>query len=382
VFQRLDAQLRSKISLLLLAMLGLFVFGACIGGGDDTAQAAALAPSAAQATPTPTPLPADAQASSTPTPTPVPEIAPLVSRADAEGAVLEAIAACTDGVAGGLGPTATGLRLFFDSSFQSLTRSWLIETNTADFAVTFGHWRVNEGGLLQASPVDRIAERIATSGLDCAYPSVLLEADPAPPRFVEPPVDIDPEAAEPVVVNEEPVGPVAIITSPDLAAIRVWSGVYSCSQDFPTLESFIARQDASNIWLVEGRTDVTSYGLWAVDAYTGDVEPRDERAKLVFASCDAGPIAVTGEQASVRVWVATYDCFGSPPPLIAFHAAQESPSRWVVEGRIELVDINTGASLGTTLYGLWLVETDTGAITGLDTAARATRIQDCFQPFL
>ena len=119
-----------------------------------------------------------------------------------------------------------------------------------------------------------------------------------------------------------------------------------------------------------------------MDGFTGDVEPSDERAKQVFGSCDAAPITLSGEQASVRVWVATYDCFGSPPPLAAFIAAQESPHRWVVEGRSALVDAATGLSLGSTLFGLWLVETDTGGITGLDTLARNVRSQECFQPFL
>jgi hypothetical protein len=378
---RHGTQRRGRIILLLLAMLSVMVFGACVGDGGDTVQAADLTQAVAQPTPTPTPAPM-AEPTPAPTPTPAPEIAPLVSRVEAEGAVLEAIASCTEGVAGGLGATSTGLRLFFDSTFLDLSRVWQIEANTADFSVTFGQWRVNEGGLLVAHPVDRVADRIANSGLDCAFPTVLLEADPAPPRFVEPAVVVDPDASvvdEPV---DEPAGPITLITSPDLAAIRVWSGVYSCSQDFPELSAFTARLDASNVWLVEGRTDVTSYGLWGVDAITGDVDPRDERARLVFASCDAGPIALTGDQAAVRVWVATYDCFGSPPPLIAFQAAQESPSRWVVEGRIELVDLETGASLGTTLYGLWLVETDTGSITGLDGFARNTRSLDCFQQFL
>lgn len=379
--QRQNVQRRSRIVLPLLAMLSAMVLGACVGGGgDETAQAAELTQHAVQPTATPTPVPVIPPVS--PTPTPTPTIPPLVSRIDAEGAVLEAIASCTEGVAGGFDAASTGIRLFFDSTFLSLSRAWQIEANTADFSVTFGQWRVNEGGLLQALPVDRVADRIATSGFDCAYPTVLLEADSAPPRFVEPVVVVDPSIEEPKVMEEEPTGPVALITSADLAAIRVWSGVYSCSQDFPALSSFTARLDASDVWLVEGRTDVTSYGLWGVDAITGDVDPRDERARLVFASCDAGPIAVTGDQAAVRVWVATYDCFGSPPSLDAFRSAQESPSRWVVEGRTELIEVETGASLGTVLFGLWLVETDTGSITGLDETARSLRSQQCFQPFL
>jgi hypothetical protein len=375
---RQKIQPRSRIVLPLLVAISALLLGACVGGGDETVQAAGPAPSVVQPTATPTPPPV----LPTPTPTATPEIPPLVTRVDAEGAVLEAIASCTDGVAGGLDSSSTAIRLFFDSTFLPLSRSWQIEANTADFTVTFGKWRVNEGGLLRASAIDRVADRIANSGLDCTYPTVLLEADAAPPRFVEPVLLMDPSAEEPDVIVEEPTGPVALITSADLASIRVWSGVYSCSQDFPALSSFTARLDASDVWLVEGRTDATSYGLWGVDSITGDVEPRDERAKLVFASCDAGPIAVTGAQAAVRVWVATYDCFGSPPALGAFTSAQESPSRWVIEGRTDLVDSEAGGSLGSILFGLWLVETDTGSITGLDATARGLRSQDCFQPFL
>ena len=263
----------------------------------------------------------------------------------------------------------------------------MVDVATIDFAVGFGRWRVEEAGLLAAFPDDRTARQIAAGGLECAYPTLLLEADPAPPRFVEPVVEAPPEVIPEPVEEPEPVvkvepEPVDLISSADLASVRVWSGVYRCSQDFPSLASFTAREDVGGVWLVEGRTAATSYGLWEVEAATGDVRPRDERARQVSASCDASPVALSGEQAVVRVWVATYDCFGSPPPLSAFTAAQESPHRWVVEGRVDLVDPATGVPLGSTLFGLWLVETDTGGITGLDSTARNVRSLPCFQPFL
>jgi hypothetical protein len=362
-----------KLALPLMAIALALVLGACVSGAAEPA----LASNAPQApAPTPTPVVEDVEPSAPdPTPTPIVEAGPLISRTDAEGAVLEAIGSCTEGVAlefSGIGE----LRLFFDSTFSSLSRAWVIEANSADFSVTFGTWRVNEAGLFAALPDDRIADRIANDGFDCAFPAVLLEADPAPPLFVAPLVVI-----VPTPVPEEPEAPDLLIASADLAAIRVWSGVYSCSQDFPELASFVARMDVGDTWVVEGRTDVTSYGLWSVDGFTGDVEPRDERAKQVFGSCDAAPITLSGEQASVRVWVATYDCFSSPPPLAAFIAPQESPHRWVVEGRTSLVDPETGLGLGSTLFGLWLVETDTGSITGLDSLARNVRSLECFQPF-
>ena len=216
------AQRTRRISLPLLAILGGLLLSACGGGDAEPVQAAALTQPAVE--PTPTPSIVDVPPSPTPTPTVVAEIPPLVSRTDAEGAVLEAISSCAEGVASVSSTTTSGVRLFFDSTFLSLGRAWQIEANTADFAVTFGQWRVNEGALLQAIAVDRVAERIANSGLDCAFPAVLLEADPAPPRFVAPEVILDPSAELLTGTGSESDGPVALITSADLASIRVWSG--------------------------------------------------------------------------------------------------------------------------------------------------------------
>ena len=361
-----------------IAVAGVLLFGGCVGGAEDPVFAQGIDPIT---TPTPTPPagPGEQQATPEPTPTPTPTpIPPLVSRSDAEGAVLDAIADCTDAVAlTGAGGAPGAVRLFFESEFSPVTRSWLIKVDTADFAVTFGTWRVNEGGLLLARAVDRIADRIANSGLVCEYPSVLLEADPAPPRFVAPPPLAEGELGE-----EEPEGPAMLIATSAHAAMRVWTGVYDCSQDFPDVASFIGREYVNGSWVVEGKSELTAYGLWEVDAYTGDVFPLDGLANAVVASCDATPIVLTGSQAAIRVWVASYDCYGAVPPrLEAFVAAQESPHRWVVEGRETTIDPLTGVILGQTLLGLWLVETDSGAITGLDASARSMRAQACFQTF-
>jgi hypothetical protein len=368
------------VGLLAAAALGL---AAC---GGDSAPAQASAPSAPfqSAEPASTPAPSATPTADVTVPQlevlPTPTFQPLITRSEAESAVLAAVSACAAGVSGG-GLQSEALRLFFESEYFPAHRAWEIEVTTSDFTVGFGRWRVNEGDLFAALPADRLADQIASSDFVCAFPAVLLEADPAPPRFVDVPPD-------PVAVDEEPIEeapadetPLDIITSGDLASIRVWAGVYNCSQDFPSLSSFIARRDVGGVWLVEGRTPVTAYGLWEVDAASGEVRARDDRARQVESSCDASPVALSGEQASVRVWVATYDCFGSPPPLAAFEAAQESPHRWVGEGRTALIDSATGA-MGATLFGLWLVESDTGALTGLDSTARNLRSQDCFQPFL
>ena len=229
-----DPEVGPHARLALMALAMALVLGACVSGATEPV----LASNAPQAlAPTPTPAVVDVEPSAPdPTPTPTVEAGPLISRADAEGAVLEAIEFCTEGVALEFFGVC-GLRLFFGSTFSSLSRAWLIEANSADFSVTFGTWRINEAGLFAATPDDRIAN----SGFDCAFPAVLLKADPAPPLFVEPPLAIVPSP-----VPDEPEAPELLIATADLAAIRVWSGVYSCSQDFPELSSFTARMDVSD----------------------------------------------------------------------------------------------------------------------------------------
>lgn len=48
---------------------------------------------------------------------------------------------------------------------------------------------------------------------------------------------------------------------------------------------------------------------------------------------------------------------------------------------IDLVSLESGTILGSTLYGFWLVETASGEITGLGATARNLRSLECFQPF-
>ncbi len=330
------------------------LLAACTGG-DEPAQAAPVQSPAAQTAPTPTPTPVPETIIATPTPF----AGPNLTRSEVEGLVLMEVSSCAT-LSNQAGAEGT-VRLFFDSEFDGETRSWVVESTTADASITFGIWRVDER-LRSATPDDATARGVASSRSQCATPIVLFDSEPTPPRFV--PITADGAPVEGEDTND-------LITSAELAAVRVWSGVYSCSQDFPELASFTARPDVGGVWLVEGRTPVTSYGLWEVEASSGAVTPRDDRASQVSASCDASPVALTGEQAKVRVWVATYDCFVSAPTLGSFTFAQESPHRWVVEGRGDQV-----------LYGLWLVDTDSGRITGLDQSARTIRAKPCFQTFL
>jgi hypothetical protein len=74
--------------------------------------------------------------------------------------------------------------------------------------------------------------------------------------------------------------------------------------------------------------------------------------------------------------------FMRPPSLAGSTRAQESPHRWVIAGRVDTVDPAWLQPVDTTLYGLWLVETDTGSITDLDSkrevcASRAASSRSC-----
>ena len=93
------------------------------------------------------------------------------------------------------------------------------------------------------------------------------------------------------------------------------------------------------------------------------------------------------------VWVATYDCFDDPKPTtLSFTAFQDTPQRWLVEGRdtivveVEVQRVVDGATetsieerTQTILYGLWLVDTNTAVITPWDQLATLTAFNACYQ---
>ena len=124
--------------------------------------------------------------------------------------------------------------------------------------------------------------------------------------------------------------------------------------------------------------------------------PLDELAIEAQATCasrETFPAVVSGEQAQLRVWIAIYDCYPRliegvghhhPPPIRRFHRLPGDPIRWVVEGLAETtleVTVDRPAQGGGTetsteertqanSYGLWDVDTNTGAIFPLDQEAR------------
>ena len=157
----------------------------------------------------------------------------------------------------------------------------------------------------------------------------------------------------------------------------MWVSMYGCYDHFPQLSSFTATPDGPTRWIVEGRSPDTSYGLWLVDALTGAITPSDRIAEQASENCTPTTVVVTAKQAALRVWLAAYECFLPRPESSVFVASQDSPQRWIVEGRS--VDLTTDPPT-ITLYGLWLVDTDTGDIQAWDQVARqAAANVSCFK---
>ena len=153
------------------------------------------------------------------------------------------------------------------------------------------------------------------------------------------------------------------------AVLLVWVEVYSCFQALPRLSDFEANQDAKGDWIVEGKAEDASYGLWKVKALTGTVSALDLVARQAVAGiCSPSQAVLTSEQASLRVWIATYRCFTPPLLFSVFEGKQVRPQEWIVEGRA-----------GASLYGLWLVDADTAEIIPWDALAQTVFAQPCFQ---
>ena len=204
---------------------------------------------------------------------------------------------------------------------------------------------------------------------------------------------------------EPPPPPEPVVTTAEAAALRVWISVYNCYDHFPEDSSFLAFQFTPTSWTVEGKSPITHYGLWEVDAFAGTISPKDELAIEAQSTCDEKetfPAVVSDLQAEIRVWIAVYDCFPMavegesdiPTPNDDFFTAfQESPVRWVVEGKGEtdrVVEVTvteqgvtetfTQGASPLSYYGLWEVDTNTGTITARDAVARDIQALSCFNP--
>lgn len=180
----------------------------------------------------------------------------------------------------------------------------------------------------------------------------------------------------------------------------MWSRVFSCYDNFPALQSFTANQEPDGNWIVVGLSDTTQYGLWRVNAVTGEARALDLQASRAATNCssrDAGAdvAGIPQSTAALRVWSSVYDCFTPSPEFSSFVVRLESSKLAIVEGRGETtVDVEVQRIVsGTTetfteervervFYGLWLVNRNGLVITPWDAVARSTAIKSCYQdPF-
>ena len=182
--------------------------------------------------------------------------------------------------------------------------------------------------------------------------------------------------------------------------------IFDCYDHFPELASFTAHEDAPHGWVVEGNSAITHYGIWQVDAQTGEITPSDILAIQASATCrqpaaavvarpqsDASfPAVVTLEQAELLVWFAVYDCFSPNPKSTAFTAFQDNPQRWLVEGKDTVTtEVEVTRVVGDTTetfveertssvsFGLWLVDTSTATASPWSDLARTTAARSCYQ---
>ncbi|MCZ6892055.1 MAG: hypothetical protein O7F09_06025, partial [Chloroflexi bacterium] len=168
--------------------------------------------------------------------------------------------------------------------------------------MTFGIWEVSDS-TREVFPLDGIARSIATPELICALPISTLASSPSPPRFLAP---------TPTPAPAPTPMPAPAVDSSERAALTVWTSVYNCYGHFPDFSSFQAFQAGPNTWTVEGKSGITHYGLWQVDAFTKAITPLDELAVQAQERCTSEvtlPAVVSGEQAELRVWIAIYDCY-------------------------------------------------------------------------
>ena len=384
------------ISAVLLLLAACNPFGSDGGGGGGTltrAEGIIATATARASVPVPTPTPTVTPAP-TPTllPTATPTPMPTVSQAMAESLVWSALSGCAEQVAtppeeaeAGTATTAEAVEVnvVFSTTYDPANFRWVVDVTTNDDLLSFGQWRVVDGPP-SAAPQDATAARIATGDVRCALPRAFLKDAPTPPLFLPAP----PPAPTPTPTIA------LLVSTAELAATQVWTSVYGCFQEFPSFESFAGRPGLEGNWIVEGKSGTSQYGLWEVDAVTGEPSPRDDLARQVSESCatEVQPAVVTSEEASIRAWVAAYDCFSPRPTFDAFTTRQEDPRQWIVEGRgtveVEVeVTVDTGSGTETftetrtqtAFYGLWLVDTETGRVRGLDNVARAQAVNTCFK---
>lgn len=383
--------LAKPVTMLTIVAVAL-VAGACgvLGGGGDT-PAVGLVPTRV-VNPQPTPA-ATATPEVPPEPTATPEAEPFFTFTEAENLVYDHIRSCADQVSRSDQPVET----VFQSIFDSTELEWQVTASSRDRLLSFGVWRVNDNNGV-VTPGNATAAGIDSPSVICANPVSLISGSPTPPLIVLP---------TPVA----PAAPSVLVDNSDLAAHVIWSRVYSCYDHFPVRSSFTAISDENGNWVVEGRSAplveetrsaVFFYGLWRINAVTGQDFALDFQANRAASACgqrDAGTRVISAEAiplevASVLVWAAVYDCFNPRPEFSSFTVRRQNPGTAIVEGRTlpaaerETTSVNgevttvVTESVGVTVtefYGLWFVDESTSQITPWDSLAVATAARSCFK---
>jgi len=364
-----------------------------------------VVPAGPRPTPTITPV-----AQATPTPTPSPNLTAI----EVQRLVFLAVSRCADEVSQARG---SPIEIEVDATYKSEEARWSSEVASDDRTLSFGRWAVLDatGAVV---PDDAIAGSIASPNIQCNQPLAILFRAETPPDFlthtpIPPPIStpvptpVPPPSPTPPPTptpTQTPVPP-QVITS-EQAQLRTWMSVFDCYDHFPKLASFTAHEDAPHGWIVEGNSDITHYGIWQVDAQTGEITPSDILAIEASATCrqpplevvprpvsDASfPAAVTLEQAELLVWFAVYDCFSPNPTSGGFTAFQDNPQRWLVEGKDTItIEVEVERVVGDTTetftesrtdsvsYGLWLVDTSTATVRPWSDLARTTAVRSCYQ---
>jgi hypothetical protein len=274
---------------------------------------------------------------------------------------------------------------------------WEVFVASDDRILSFGTWGVTDSDST-VSAIDSIAEDINQPETMCVAPVTQFDREYTPPSIVPSPPDAS-------------VAPDVLVGSAELAALVIWSRVYSCYDHFPERASFTGIRDQNGNWLVEGRSApvveenssqsaVFFYGLWRVLAADGKDFALDAQATHAASSCrqrNAGTSEVSADIIPVdvpalQVWTAVYDCFNPRPEFSSFTVRRESTTRHIVEGRFDNTVIIIGeiivsgtptptetTFIETVFYGLWFVDPETFEITPWNSLAKSTAVKSCYQ---
>ena len=297
-----------------LVGMGLSILlGACTFGTDESA-------------PPPTP-PLSASTTETPAPELEPSPTPLVAPSAAltatpgterseravENLVWLAMRSCADRLSNLMG---VGISVKFDTTYNAEEGVWMVEAFSREPSISLGIWRVTDS-TGEVAHHDEVAKSISSPQLNCQPPVAVLATDNTPPHFIEPTPTPTP-------------GPTSVLNPPT-----------------PTAQP-----------LIPGRTPAPGSG-----APTPTPGPT--------AVPTPTPVPLTEEQAALRVWMATYECFSPRLESSTFTSRLIGPQHSLVEGRSEGENVK--------LYGLWLVNIFTGTITAWDRTARSEISLPCFK---